>query len=896
MPKLIQGSCIHPDIGENPTQVHVLPTPVHQDATGTGNLPRRLQPAMPFFNRDTVRFVGVSFQFGLLVLLIRQFELERGPLGDVMLLAWIGFAIHHFLPGRLRLPFFTILSMASVPLAIGLPLGGFVLGAGLVLIGLCHMRRPFWQCALAVSAFMFLLLVLRMTRYAPPIVVIGSMFMFRLIVYLHDLKNRAAPRDWIRAIAYFFMVPNVCFPLFPLVDYKRFCTTYDNNCKPQVYQTGVRWMFRGLVQLLLYRVVNQLLQGDPLRINDLGGVARFMMTTYLLYLRVSGSFHLIIGMLHLFGFNLPETNHRYMLASSFTDLCRRLNIYWKDFILKIFFYPAYFHIKHWGRRRALAAAIVFAFLATWLLHAYQILWLRGTRFLTWQDALVWLALGSLVLVNALLEAQRGRQRTLHNPTRTFYGELGHALRTIGTFLVICTLWTVGSAESSDELMRLAAAARNVTLPSLAAIVAVLMGLGVAGVFFGRSTYEHMQASEQPERAWEGFAFWRSAGFVTAGTLALLLFGESYRLSAANDTLYGDIVISLRSDRFHEIEFTGRTRGYYENLDVIREDPLVRMALQPGSWWPAKKLHRENKSFLLHEPIPDVSHNVHGITVTYNSYGLRGPLYEAKKAPGVFRIAVVGASIDAGRCVNDDETFVHLLEQHLNRDDVNEQIHKFELWNFSVEGYGAIQKLMVVEQKALAFKPDLILWFTYGPEAQRTGDQLADALLGGYEAPAPFDQLTKAIFEKAHIDASMSKSRIERLLRPYTPELVDRVFQRFAELCRLHKTRGCLVYRPQPRESVRLQGGQRLEVIRSGEKAGLPILDLTGCFSAVADRESVMVAPKTSFQWRSFRREPADDHPNAAGHQLIEGALYDRLHTAEGKALMKQWETKADEES
>ena len=102
MPKLIQGSCIHPDIGENPTQVHVLPTPVHQDATGTGNLPRRLQPAMPFFNRDTVRFVGVSFQFGLLVLLIRQFELERGPLGDVMLLAWIGFAIHHFLPGRLR--------------------------------------------------------------------------------------------------------------------------------------------------------------------------------------------------------------------------------------------------------------------------------------------------------------------------------------------------------------------------------------------------------------------------------------------------------------------------------------------------------------------------------------------------------------------------------------------------------------------------------------------------------------------------------------------------------------------------------------------------------------------------------------------------------------------------
>ncbi len=63
---------------------------------------------------------------------------------------------------------------------------------------------------------------------------------------------------------------------------------------------------------------------------------------------MSGQFHIIVGMLHLFGFNLPETHHSYFLASSFTDFWRRINIYWKDFMMKIFFYPAYFALSKRG--------------------------------------------------------------------------------------------------------------------------------------------------------------------------------------------------------------------------------------------------------------------------------------------------------------------------------------------------------------------------------------------------------------------------------------------------------------------------------------------------------------------------------------------------------------------
>jgi len=67
-----------------------------------------------------------------------------------------------------------------------------------------------------------------------------------------------------------------------------------------------------------------------------------MVSTFLLYLRISGQFHLVIGMLYLFGFRLPETHHRYLLASSFTDFWRRINIYWKDFMMKLVYYPSFF--------------------------------------------------------------------------------------------------------------------------------------------------------------------------------------------------------------------------------------------------------------------------------------------------------------------------------------------------------------------------------------------------------------------------------------------------------------------------------------------------------------------------------------------------------------------------
>src|SRR2546427_248179 len=207
----------------------------------------------------------------------------------------------------------------------------------------------------------------------------------------------------------FFLLPNIAFPLFPVVDYRTFRGTYYDSEQFEIYQRGVEWMFRGITHLLLYRFIYYYLTISPAEVMNVGDLARYLVTTFALYLWVSGVFHLIVGMLHLFGFHLPETNHRYFLASSFTDFWRRINIYWKDFMLKVFYFPIYFKLRTWGTFQALVTSTLIVFFITWFLHSLQFFWVRGSFLFAWQDVCFWAVLGLLVVISAVDEARHGRE-------------------------------------------------------------------------------------------------------------------------------------------------------------------------------------------------------------------------------------------------------------------------------------------------------------------------------------------------------------------------------------------------------------------------------------------------------------------------------------------------------
>ena len=197
--------------------------------------------------------------------------------------------------------------------------------------------------------------------------------------------------------------------------------------------------------------------GDPADVANLGDLTQLMLGTFLLYLRVSGQFHLIVGILHLFGFRLPETHNLYYLAHNFTELWRRINIYWKDFMMQVVFYPAYFKLKQLGPRPALACATAAVFLVTWVLHSYQWFWLRGGFPVALPDILFWGILGTLVVAGALRESKPG-----HRSRKRVSGwdwRLG--VRAAGTFFTFCFLWSLWSTESVSQWLWMLGAATEV---------------------------------------------------------------------------------------------------------------------------------------------------------------------------------------------------------------------------------------------------------------------------------------------------------------------------------------------------------------------------------------------------------------------------------------------------
>ena len=178
-----------------------------------------------------------------------------------------------------------------------------------------------------------------------------------------------------------------------------------------IQRRGLAMMFQGTVHLLGYRLLYNRYSIQSGDVHDLVGLAGHIVGNYLLYLQVSGQFHMACGMLHLFGYRLPATHHHYLLATSFTDYWRRINIYWKDFMVRVFFNPVVFRLKRWPQPAALAMGIVTVFLATWILHAYQRYWLVGSWGFTVPDALFWGTLGILVMLNVQFDARRSRAGT-----------------------------------------------------------------------------------------------------------------------------------------------------------------------------------------------------------------------------------------------------------------------------------------------------------------------------------------------------------------------------------------------------------------------------------------------------------------------------------------------------
>jgi hypothetical protein len=338
-----------------------------------------------------------------------------------------------------------------------------------------------------------------------------------------------------------------------------------------------------------------------------------------------------------------------------------------------------------------------------------------------------------------------------------------------------------------------------------------------------------------------------------------------------------VLDSARSLEPNRADREASAGGYYEGLiggeggEGWRTELAMRLLGKPSDWvrFHAANVKQDLKDdVLLFELKPNLHRTLFGQPFTTNSHGQRDREYTVAKPAGVFRVAVLGSSIDMGWGVGTEETYVNLLEDWLNTHAARRGLaRRFEVINFAVAAYSPMQRLEAFRRKAVAFDPDMVFYSATLLDIRLIEIYLCDLIQS--EVPLPDNFLRAAITEAGIGGDDLSrepdgklanKASIKAKLRPRYWDLYDTTLGLLADECRSRDIPlACLIV---PRvgkadaPEVRAEPVARLRAIAA--RHGIPLLDLAGTFDH-DDPARLEIAA-----W--------DDHPNSLGHRRLFLAL------------------------
>ncbi|HEX9730003.1 MAG TPA: SGNH/GDSL hydrolase family protein [Gemmatimonadales bacterium] len=808
------------------------------------------------------RFAVIFTQLVLLVVAVRVFQIESPAFyQQIIPLAAFGFIVHHLLPQRHRLPFFAALSMGGVLIVAGTANTLWILGLAIVLIAICHLPIPF---SLRLAGLVVIGVTLGLMRSGVILTpwstavwpILASLMMFRLVLYVYHIRHTAEKPALAWTLSYFFLLPNVVFPLFPVVDFSTFRRTYYDHDPYLIYQRGFDWILRGCTHLLLYRVIYQYFTIAPEDVETLGQLVHYMVTTFLLYLKVSGQFHVIVGLLHLFGFRLPETNHLYYLASSFSDAWRRINIYWKDFMTKVVFYPTYLRLKGRGDRVALVGATTAVFAVTWFLHAYQWYWLLGSWLIASTDIMFWVVLGAFLAINALRESKRGRTRIIGTWSGTPREVIALGLRTTLTFLTIALLWSLWNSATLGDWFNLLTV--RIGGPGdfalLAAVVVLIGGAAVHAARRGR-------APGATERAWAAGNAPAMRAWPSVGGLAALCLAGIPGIGPFAGPEAERFLSMLRAPELSTRDVALMERGYYENLNgvVVRNSELwelyAQRAARGATIW-TTDLVRQRDDFLGTELRPLHTEFQPGIVFSTNRWGMRDKDYEPARPANAYRIALLGASHVAGDGVSDGQTFETLVENRLNQEYGPRVGRLFEILNFGVGAYSIPQQLLTLD-RVFSFDPDALYFVATPGDGDQAALHLVKQIRRDVRPPFPY---LDSLLTGSGVTPHMAETEALQRLAPYQDDIVRWGLSALAAACAARDVKAVWVYLYLPESRDDAADAARLETM--ARAAGFTTLNLRDVYG--------------DGDLSAFWASPFDHHPNARGHQVIAERLFAEL--------------------
>lgn len=784
-----------------------------------------------------------SFLYALGVLLIflivfQLLELEPG-IGFELLapVLVISFIINHYLPLEYKPLMMLFHSLGVVYIAFGW-LSGLLLFLGTVVVyfvlssGIRYWVKIAFLLLFFISMLPWRLEIIYMPRIQIIVPFLAGFFMLRVWSFL-SVNQLELEKKSVHAFNFFFLGPNLSFPLMPIIDYRDWKKAYNSSTET-TYYTAIDRLAAGLFNLLLFRVIYHFLYIAPFAIHNGMDVIQFMLASYLMLLRLPGLFLLISGWLGLMGLNLPPVFGRFYFANTYSEVWRRINIYWKEFVVKQLYNPFFVLFGKFSFNMRMGMAIILAFALSSLLHTWQLLWIKGNFDFRITDLVYWTVLGCLVFVSGTIFPSKFIQRFNAQTKINFLDAMRNASAVLMVFIsmsVLYSLWITGDIHYWVYILSLL---QHFTYDDFYFLIStaslLLVGFAVLTMIFHRFRNHKEFFSVLP---------FSSGIFILM--LFFLRFADPPQLKKLLHYVPNHEDVSRMEKDYYDAAVGSVNRRAY-NWELI----LNRK--RPEFFKRDDQLHRRRNDLLTRELRPSVSVDLNGSHYTTNSFGLRDKEYAEYPDSGCYRFAFLGASYTMGYGVNDRQSFEALLEDTLSRD------YCVEFLNFGVGSYSLVQQVALLNEKVNHYHPGGVIYTAHSQEKFRVTRSFVSLVQNGIDLKYP---ALISIRDRAGLKQYMGFDELFSRTQPFSDELLDWGYKEIIYYCKTHSCVPIMVFAQATMDEENRLEWEALQ--QKAEGLGFVILDISNAL--------------VNYPVENIRVSELDHHPNAFGHQLLMRALY-----------------------
>lgn len=660
----------------------------------------------------------------LLVLWLFQFESPEFALSTEVFL--VGALLSWLFPERFRLIAITVVSFLGVFLLFSVEISLVVVllsvaSVALLRSSLSNGSKVLGMLTLGACVFMWRQNWAESKIAFVVVPVFGSIFALRFISYLRETANNPQWRSWSQSLAYFSILPNVVMWFFPLIDYRRFIEGASGPRNRELLQKSAQSVFEGLIQLFLYRVLQATCDIPLQYVSSKGELVQYFLITYLHYIRISGIFHLVIGLVGLYGVELPRSHNFYFFANNSRDLFRRINTYWKDAMVKFVYSPILSRLEHYDKRISLAISTVSVIAASLLLHGFFYLWPRGVFELKFEDVFFWGAMGvwlvsDIFIINKNTKDSQQKKSTMH---RFFL--LAFQIST--TFFILSILWGVWNSGSINDLVALVILSEWRGAQDVWPLLCYpLIGLSGAVYFLWKDREkpaDSLSAKTNSFHNWFRLGALSALCLMTTSTFQNLLPLETRSL------------VKNIADPMFQSEYEGEKRSYdyYEGFKTSALAPVDEDEL------PIEKqpIYEPLSDYRRRQFRPMANHIFMGHRFVTNRWGMPcSKDFSLEKPKNVLRIAVMGASHAISYGIAADNDWPRQAEAILN----SSGFANIEILNFSMIAYPSMVMPHVFLERVAQFNPDIVVHVGGFREYWVTGYVAGLALRNGLSIPFP----------------------------------------------------------------------------------------------------------------------------------------------------------------